>query len=109
MISSAALRILVAACAFAQAAGSLAQTPAASPPPAPGVAVAPAATPPAAPPPAAAAQAKQDYVDPSIEVERKKAEDAQRKKREEARLKAERESRCVIRPVLSAAEIAKCR
>ncbi len=109
MSPSASLRILVAACAFAQAAGSLAQTPAASPPPNPGAAAAPAATPPAAPPPAPAAQAKHDYVDPAIEADRKKAEDAQRQKREEARLKAERESRCVIRPVMSDAEIAKCR
>jgi hypothetical protein len=52
----------------------------------------------------------QEALDPKAEAERRKAEEALRAKREEdRRRKAELERGCVIRPVMSDAEIARCR
>lgn len=113
------IRTLLAASTIACATFSMAQTaspgpvpPAAATAPAttsvPGTSATAAATA-AATPPSAAEPIKPEILDPAAEVERKKAEAVARKKKEEARLQAERASRCVIKPVMSDAEIARCR
>jgi len=121
MKPSALIRTLFAASTLACATAGMAQT--AGPNPVPPAAVAAPANPsvpgaapaatqaatPAATQPPAAEPAKPEVLDPVVEAERKKAEAVARKKKEEARLQAERASRCVIKPVMSDAEIARCR
>ncbi len=127
MTTSLSIRLLLAAGVLAFAMPSSAQQ-AQGGNPASAVAAAAAAGLPSAPPgnaPAGAAPAKpqanaaagavqappvQEAIDPKAEDERRKAAEALRAKRDEARrIKAELERGCVIKPVMSDAEIAKCR
>lgn len=114
MKPSALIRTLLAAGTVCCATAGTAQTAAPTPPPSGATPAAPSAPAPGAAPataqaPAAVPAKPEETLDPTAEAERKKAEAIERKKKEAARLQAERDSRCVIKPVMSDAEIARCR